>query len=219
MILNSLEQESTKALLGLGPQADFTSVASLADLTTSSDPMVAEMKKAYEKGIIDNIAEGYGTEVQEASANAAMAQQVSTVNSFNTTTQNYVVQALATASNAEGEDGDLDVAFKAVLAYYLIKGVFRTLRGNRKKLIVDTGILGSYNMGLYDSASNDASIKKTWVTMGDNKVRETHRILRGDNVRVTEPFIVNGVPIRFPRDPLAPPSLTINCRCFLRFSR
>ena len=219
MVLASLEEDTTKALLGLGPEADFTSVASMADLTTASDPMVADMKKAYERGITDNIAEGYGTAVQEELANAAMSQQISTVNTFNETTQKYIVQALATAANAEGEDGDIDVVFKAVLAYYLIKRVFRALRGKRKKLVVDTGILGSYNMGLYDSALNDRSIKKTWVTMGDNKVRETHKILRGDNVQITEPFIVNGIPIRFPRDPIAPPSLTINCRCFLRFSK
>ena len=219
MVLASLEEDTTKALLGLGPEADFTSVASMADLTTASDPMVADMKKAYERGIRDNIAEGYGIAVQEELANAAMSQQISTVNTFNETTQKYIVQALATAANAEGEDGDIDVVFKAVLAYYLIKRVFRALRGKRKKLVVDTGILGSYNMGLYDSALNDRSIKKTWVTMGDNKVRETHKILRGDNVQITEPFIVNGIPIRFPRDPIAPPSLTINCRCFLRFSK
>ena len=83
------------------------------------------MKKAYEKGVTDNIVEGYGTAVQEDLANAAMSQQVSTVNNFNKTTQAYVIQAMATAANAEGEDGDIDVVFKAVLAYYLIKGVFR----------------------------------------------------------------------------------------------
>ena len=219
LVLKTLDEDSTKALLGLGADADFSSVASIADLTTASDPMVAEMKKAYEKGVTDNIVEGYGTPVQEDLANAAISQQVATVNNFNKTTQAYVIQAMSTAANAEGENEDIDVVFKAVLAYYLIKGVFRALRGNRKKLVVYTGILGSYNMGLYDSALNDTSIKKTWVTMGDNKVRETHKILRGDNVQISEPFIVNGVPIRFPRDPIAPPSLTINCRCFLSFSR
>lgn len=206
-------------MIGLGEQADFASVVSMAALTTASDPMISDMQKAYEKGIEDNIQEGYGEPVQEDSASAAMSQQVSTVNTFNSTTQKYIVQALSQAAGIEGEDDDIDIAFKLLLAYYLIKSVFRLLRRKRKKLIADSAILGSYNMGLYDSALNDASIKKTWVTMRDNKVRETHRILRGDNVAISEPFIVNSIPIRFPRDPIAPPSLTINCRCFLRFSK
>ena len=67
----------------MGPQADFASVVSMAELTTASEPLVAEMQKSYEKGISDNISEGYGGQVQEDIANAAMSQQVSTVNSFN----------------------------------------------------------------------------------------------------------------------------------------
>jgi hypothetical protein len=37
------------------------------------------------------------SQVQEDIANAAMSQQVSTVNTFNSTTQKYIVQALAQA--------------------------------------------------------------------------------------------------------------------------
>ena len=217
--LEALEEDATKALIGLGDQADFASVVSLAALTTASDPLVNEMKKAYEKGIEDNIQEGYGTPVQEDLANAAMSQQVSTVDTFNSTTQKYIVQALSQAANIQGEDEDIDIVFKVLLAYYLIKGIFRLLRSKRRKIIVDSAIVGSYNMGLYDSALSDPTIKKTWITMHDNRVRETHRLLRGDNVPINEPFIVNSIPIRFPRDPLSPPSLTINCRCFLKFSR
>ena len=203
----------------MGPQADFASVVSMAELTTASEPLLAEMKKSYEKGISDNISEGYGGQVQEDIANAAMSQQVSTVNSFNSTTQKYIVNALAQSADIRGEDEDIDVVFKIMLAYSLIKGIFKALRGDRRRMILDSGTLGSYNMGLYDPALNDPSIKKTWITMADGKVRETHRILRGDNVSISDPFIVNTIPIRFPRDPLAPPSLTINCRCFLKFSR
>jgi len=191
----------------------------MAALTTASDPMVADMKEAYERGIADNIAEGYGTAVQEDLANAAMSQQIATVDTFNSTTQKYIIEALSQVANVEGENDDIDVIFKMLLAYYLIKAIFTSLREKRRKLIVDTGIIGSYNMGLYDSALSDPTIKKTWITMHDNRVRETHRLLRGDNVPINEPFIVNSLPIRFPRDPLSPPSLTINCRCFLKFSR
>ena len=56
--------------MGLGAEADFASVVSMADLTTASQPMVDEMKKSYEKGVSDNISEGYGQPVQEDLANA-----------------------------------------------------------------------------------------------------------------------------------------------------
>ena len=113
--------------MGLGAEADFASVVSMADLTTASQPMVDEMKKSYEKGVSDNISEGYGQPVQEDLANAAVSQQVSTVNNFNSTTQKYIVNALSQSANFEGQDGDIDVLFKIMLAYSLIKGIFKAL--------------------------------------------------------------------------------------------
>jgi hypothetical protein len=42
--------------------------------------------------------------------------------------------------------------------------------------------------------------------------------LHGKSVPLTEGFMSDGAVLRFPGDPLAPPHLTINCRCRLRFS-
>jgi len=195
----------------------------MAELIETSQPLVAGMKEAYETGAKDNIQEGYGASIEENFANAALSQQIATVNEFNSTTQNQIISALTQASALENDSVDVDIAFKAYLAYTLIKSIFKKLREKRRKLIIDTAILGSYNMGLYDSAISDQkqfpTLKKTWLSMQDDRVRLSHRILNRDKIPVAEPFIVEGIPIRFPKDPVAPPSLTINCRCFLKFSK
>ena len=225
-VLDELNSDATKALLGLGRDADFSAVAPLAVLTSAAMPMVSTMDNVYQQGIVDNIEEGYGSAVSEDTKNASVSQNVATVNEFNSTTQDQVIAAMAQASalGDGGDDGDVDIAFKIALAYALIKAVFNRLRSKRKPLIVDTGVLGAYNLGLFDSSvqteldsGGTRTITKEWLSLKDEKVRMAHRDLDGEKVPVQDAFIYNGIPIRFPKDPLAPPNLTINCRCTLKF--
>jgi len=193
----------------------------MTELAVSTAPLLASMRSIYEQAVSDNIQEGFGDTVTEQQAEAAVSEHIATVNEFNSTTQNQVAQALGAASVAKAEDGgDIDVAFKAILAATLVKAVFNKLRSNRKRMIVDSAVLGPYNQGLFDSASNsDVALNKQWISLKDERVRIPHKQLHGDIVPVSSPFFVNGVPIRFPKDPVAPPSLTINCRCVLKFTR
>jgi hypothetical protein len=185
------------------------------------------MDGIYQQAVVDNIQEGYGTPVQEDLKNASISQNISTVNEFNSTTQKQIVAAMlqASALTDDSSGGDVDVALKLALAYSLIKSVFNKLRSKRKPLIVDTGVLGAYNLGLFDSSvaleKQDTSrpITKEWLSLKDEKVRIAHRNLNGEKIPVQDAFIYNGIPIRFPKDPLAPANLTINCRCLLKFSR
>jgi len=187
----------------------------------STAPLLVSMRSIYEQAVSDNIQEGFGDIVTEQQAEAAISEHMATVNEFNSTTQNQVAQALGAASVAKAEDGgDIDIAFKAILAATLVKAVFNKLRSNRKRMIIDSAVLGPYNQGLFDSASNsDVALNKQWISLKDERVRVPHKQLHGDIVPVSSPFFVNGVPIRFPKDPVAPPSLTINCRCVLKFTR
>ncbi len=226
-VLKELDSDSAKALLGLGSDADFSAIAPLAVLTSASMPMASMMDDVYQQGVTDNIQEGYGSPVSEDTKNASVSQNVATVNEFNSTTQDQIVNALAQASLlGEDGDGDVDIVFKTMLAYALIKSIFNRLRSKRKPLIIDAGVLGAYNLGLFDSSVENEiqsggtrTIKKEWVSLKDEKVRLAHRDLDGEKVPVQDAFIYNGIPIRFPKDPLAPPNLTINCRCALKFSR
>ena len=59
--------------------------------------------------------------------------------------------------------------------------------------------------------------KKEWITREDNRVRPAHVEVNHARVFVDDFFDVDGYLMRGPRDPSAPLSLTINCRCHLRY--
>lgn len=61
-------------------------------------------------------------------------------------------------------------------------------------------------------------IKRKWITSKDEKVRPSHRFAgRQPAVDLDEPFLTgDGNSLRFPGDPRAPASDTINCRCWVR---
>lgn len=55
---------------------------------------------------------------------------------------------------------------------------------------------------------------KGWLTVGDNRVRPTHRAAgRARPIPVNQLFIVGGDKLRYPGDPRGSTGETINCRC------
>ena len=76
----------------------------------------------------------------------------------------------------------------------------------------------AYNAGTYFSGKQVGAVSKTWLTRRDGNVRIAHQSLQGKTVELGDGFKVDGFVLRFPGDPLAPPALTINCRCRLRFN-
>lgn len=60
-------------------------------------------------------------------------------------------------------------------------------------------------------------IVRTWVTRGDDRVRDAHADVDGTTLPVNTPYEVDGYPMRYPADQLAPLYLTANCRCRLRY--
>ena len=58
---------------------------------------------------------------------------------------------------------------------------------------------------------------KRWVTVSDTRVRDSHRILHGRTARINGSFQTVGGRLRYPHDPRAPLSETINCRCSLEW--
>jgi len=96
---------------------------------------------------------------------------------------------------------------------------------HRLETIAQTEIqLGSESAKQYEAEllnntlSNGQSslfVEKIWISMGDNKVRSTHKMADGQTQRVDVPFIVGGQMLMFPGDGSrgASPSEIINCRC------
>ena len=76
-----------------------------------------------------------------------------------------------------------------------------------------TAILNSATMAAADA--DDEFIVMEWVTMHDDAVRDAHEKTAGQQRPPGEPFNVDGVAMRYPGDPTAPPELWMNCRCAL----
>ena len=57
-----------------------------------------------------------------------------------------------------------------------------------------------------------------WVTMGDHRVRSSHRAAQGQTVAYDTWFQVGGIPMEYPGDPAAPDDEVINCRCAVSYT-
>lgn len=100
-----------------------------------------------------------------------------------------------------------------------IVALFVLWRRMRKRNIAEHEGQSAWNVGIYYGAGSlGPAAVKTWISQRDANVRSAHQELDGMSVPVFEPFrLHDGRSIRFPGDPLAMPSLTIGCRCRLRF--
>lgn len=86
------------------------------------------------------------------------------------------------------------------------------VRANR---IARTESTAAYNFANLTALADEGWTHKEWLATRDTRTREAHVDLDGQVVRITEPFIVDGLPIFMPGDPSAAAHLTINCRCIL----
>jgi hypothetical protein len=154
-------------------------------------------------------------------------EQTQRVQKVNETTRDEIIAAilvLMLLGNNEDKNGILRTALGAI---------FAELLGRRRRYIAEQEANTAYNAGVYLSATNamrqqsgaeggnepsSVQMMKTWITSRDSKVRHEHQLLQGKTIPYNKGFKVDGHVLRFPGDPLAPPHLTINCRCKLRWS-
>ncbi len=64
----------------------------------------------------------------------------------------------------------------------------------------------------------DKAVTKTWRTVGDSKVRPTHKAADGQKVLLGGFFTVGGYSMSYPRDYSAPAKETARCRCMAVYS-
>ncbi len=91
----------------------------------------------------------------------------------------------------------------------------------RARTIARTEIHSATQAGSLASAE-DADIpglKKEWLTVGDERVRQDHADADGQRQELDEPFDIGGESLMQPGDPTASPDETINCRCVLTYSK
>lgn len=81
--------------------------------------------------------------------------------------------------------------------------------------VTTAGVEGMKN-AVYSKAGN--YVTKTWLTVGDEAVRMTHRAVDEKQVSAKGLFMVGGAPMLYPGDPVAPIGETANCRCWLEWN-
>lgn len=155
---------------------------------------------------------GMPVDVDEEEVKQVVDAQVERMKKTNTTTKEEIASAILIATALADDEDRVGMLKAALLA------IFMNLLSKRRRLIAEHEGQTAYNAGVYFGSKQIGASSKTWISSKDSKVRAEHRLLDGDTVSVSEPFSVSGQDIRFPGDPLAPASLTINCRCRLRFS-
>lgn len=86
----------------------------------------------------------------------------------------------------------------------------------RAQVIARTELNSAMNNGAYAQmkALNVATVKE-WIATPDDRTRESHEEVDGEEIDGDAKFMVGGFPMDHPHDLNGPPSETINCRCTL----
>lgn len=96
-----------------------------------------------------------------------------------------------------------------------------TSNASKMDMFARTAVTGAENAGrierLRETEEMGIEVRKKWLSAHDDKVRDTHAALDGQERPVNEPFEIDGMTIDHPGDPSAPPELVYNCRCTLTY--
>lgn len=82
--------------------------------------------------------------------------------------------------------------------------------------IAQTAATSGFETGQLRAYQEAGVAGRAWLSQRDSRVRSAHVGVDGQRRPLDEPFDVGGYALRFPGDPLAPPRLTIWCRCSTR---
>ncbi|MFE0079185.1 phage portal protein [[Kitasatospora] papulosa] len=96
-----------------------------------------------------------------------------------------------------------------------LQQVFTNLSDFRATMIARTETVGGYSQASFLAALDAGAVRKTWLATRDSRTREMHRQENGNAVAMNKKFLLTKS--RWPADPAAPASLSINCRCALTF--
>ncbi|MFF9643673.1 phage portal protein [Kitasatospora aureofaciens] len=98
-----------------------------------------------------------------------------------------------------------------------LQKVFTDLTDWRAQMIARTETVGAFNAAGLVAAERSGATSKTWLATLDSRTRASHRLENGKTVPLGDAF--DAVQSRWPGDPAAPASQSINCRCTLTYSK
>lgn len=134
----------------------------------------------------------------------------------------YEEQTNATVINSKFEKTIASIIVGGV-GVKILKDTIKKIRDKQKngmRITATNEVTRKENLAIdvigFKYKDKDKSIKKKWITMHDNRVRDSHKALDGETVDVDKPFS-NG--LMYPGDGSGSPSDYINCRCRIEFVR
>lgn len=74
-----------------------------------------------------------------------------------------------------------------------------------------------YTKAEWAAQESGLKVEVEWIATNDGRVRDNHRHADGQKRPIGQPFNVGGEAMRYPSDPRASASNTINCRCVLGY--
>lgn len=151
--------------------------------------------------------------VSDDDFNATLDAQTERVEQVNRTTEAEIAAAIA-ASEAVSGDEERHAALVAALGALFVAGMTK-----RRKRIAEIEAQTATNAGVFHASKQAGVTTKSWRTRKDERVRPEHRALEGKTVPLDDAFSVGEALLRFPGDPIAPPHLSLGCRCRLHFGR
>lgn len=80
---------------------------------------------------------------------------------------------------------------------------------------VHEGVEEAFRQGAEQGSWELKDLERTWDASGDARVRDSHRFLDGQKRAFGEPWRTSNGVLRYPGDPNAPASETVQCRCVL----
>ena len=193
-------------------------VDNIFDQDTWNKQMAEDMKPiitAILKEASENVAaQANGAEaLDEEQIKAYVDDQVARMQKANETTKEEITAAIISSLAMRDSEEDSHALLKAALA-----AIFVYLLLKRKRRMAEHEAQSAYNAGVWFTADSlGEKSMKTWLTRRDSRVRAEHAVLHGKSVSIGSGFAVGDSILRFPGDPLAPPNLTVGCRCRLKF--
>ncbi len=87
------------------------------------------------------------------------------------------------------------------------------------QMMIETEGNRLWNTGFLEAGKGETDLYKTWETMGDFKVRETHDYLEGMTIPFDEEFVTIGGDSALAPGLFESPENNCGCRCWLTYSK
>lgn len=174
-----------------------------SQLTEDLRPVLEDIAKEFGEGVDADF------DVESVSMKHALDKQMQRVVKINTTTKDLIGQVITAALLSDMSVETLSQS---------VSDTFDETVPDRIEKIATTEITAAAMGAKYVAASTQQGLSKTWVTTGDNHVRQTHQEAEGQEVGINDVFQVGGSTLMYPCDPDGSAEEVINCRCAMVLS-